>query len=168
MPSARPPGARHTGRPRVPGARGLLTPTFLAAGGLSLTSASPGPGHCWAPLTHTRYSILAGMGVAAWTPRGPLPVEAAPCAVQPRPTTERVHRQQALGSHGRAVSSAITAGVPSVAQLPQDCGSRVAWTPTSSPHAAGRGAEMQAGRPQSLVSYLERAGWPVCHQVGSS
>lgn len=140
----------------------------------------PGPAHphlsgCRGPSPHISVPpgrVTAGRSdphaTASWLgwgwqpgPTGPPACGSGlPAVHRPRPTTERVHRQQALGSHGRAVSSAITAGVPSVAQLPQDCGSRVAWTPPLPPHAAGRGCR-DAGRavpPEPRSPHLERAG----------
>lgn len=56
-------------------ARGLLTPTFLAAGGPALTSASPRAGSLLGALTHTRQH-LGWDGGGSLDPRGPLPVEA--------------------------------------------------------------------------------------------
>lgn len=64
MASIRLPQVHHTGQPVSTWAWALLTPTFLAAGGPALTSASSRAGSLPGALTHTN-SISAGMGVAA-------------------------------------------------------------------------------------------------------
>lgn len=124
--------ARHTGGRECLGL-GPAHPHLLAAGGPSASHQPPGRVTA-GRLTHTRQH-LGWDGGGSLDPRGPLPVEAGSRAVhRPRPTTERVHRHPA-GCGAPALPPpgpgfprqgcarpAITAGVPSVAQLPRTVG----------------------------------------------
>lgn len=162
----------------------LASPRPITQGGRECLGPGPAHPHlsgCRGPSPHISIPpgrVTAGRSdphaTASWLgwrwqpgPTGPPACGSGlPAGHRPRPTTERVHRRpgravgapacplQALGPRGRAVPSAITAGVPSVAQLPQDCGSRVAWTPPLPPDAAGRGAQRrrQGSSPRASVS----------------
>ncbi|XP_055269365.1 basic proline-rich protein-like [Moschus berezovskii] len=113
-------------------------------GGPALTSASSQARSLPGAPTHTRQH-LRWDEAAAWTHGGP------PAFAGGLPA--------ALGSSGRAVSSVVTAGVPSVTQLLQDCGSHETWMPPLPPHVAGRGPEMQARQfpPEPQSPHLKRA-----------
>lgn len=149
-------------------ARGLLTPTFLAAGGPALTSASPRAGSLLGALTHTRQH-LGWDGGGSLDPRGPLPVEAGSpqyTGPGPRPRGSTGNRPWVPTAGLCRLRSLL--GCPLSPSCPRTVGA--VWPGRHLfPHTLrGGGAEMQAGRfPQSLGLLTWRGqGWPVCHQVG--